>query len=160
MRSKKTDTCRASFLTSTMRKLSWTFIKMCIYLKSAHDQIRSRTTYQAFFAPNPLKSTRVKFCGNEFRRFGNEFRRFGNEFRHFGNEFWHFGNEFQHFGNEFWHFEMSFSILEKSLPSFVTPIQDYESYKLWSLCVKGAFFGKYRELKIEILLTCVKSIWK
>jgi len=47
-----------------------------------------------FFAPNPLKSTRVKFCGNEFRHFGNEFRRFGNEFWHFGNEFWHFGNEF------------------------------------------------------------------
>ena len=56
--------------------------------------------------------------------------------------------------------EMSFSILEMSLPSSVTPIQDYESNKLWSLCVKGVFFGKYRELKIEILLTCVKSIWK
>ena len=56
--------------------------------------------------------------------------------------------------------EMSFSILEMSFASSVTPIQDYESNKLWSLFVKGVFFGKYRELKIEILLTCVKSIWK
>ena len=56
--------------------------------------------------------------------------------------------------------EMSFSILEMSFASSVTPIQDYESNKLWSLCVKGVFFGKYMELKIQILLTREKIIWK
>ena len=33
-----------------------------------------------FFARNPPKSTRAKFCGNEFWPFGNEFWHFGNEF--------------------------------------------------------------------------------
>ena len=42
-----------------------------------------RVQVQAFFARNPPKSTRAKFCGNEFWPFGNEFWTFGNEFQAF-----------------------------------------------------------------------------
>jgi len=80
-------------------------------LTTTNKDNKKYTLHRLFFAPNPLKSTRVKFCGNEFQGFGNEFQHFGNEFQGFGNEFWHFGNEFQHFGNEFQHFGNEFAII-------------------------------------------------